>query len=330
MTKTSRKRGLWIGLLVIGLAGVAGVLGARYLRGPRTAQAIVSRQRVATGPSGLSLRLKQVAGVLAGPLQRVAAPAAQGPEVVFTFDDGPDHALTGKVLDALALHKVRAVFFVNGKNLGGKSETAQARRALLRRAHAEGHLIGNHTQSHLHLCQISEARGAEEIEASERAIEKVIGSRSVLFRTPYGDKCARVTKVLAAAGVEHTHWDIDPQEWKTRDAGLAFSEVTSHIARAEGRVIVLMHDIQPATIEALPKILTWVDEEIAARAPGAAAAADQAKQGNELGVLRSHKRTGKAGLGFVVAEPEVLLAARELPMQVAVAVPMAVVAAALP
>ncbi|MCC6997553.1 MAG: polysaccharide deacetylase family protein [Deltaproteobacteria bacterium] len=321
---------MWIGLLVIGLAGVGGVLGARYLRGPRTAQALVSRPPVATGPSQLSVQLREVARVLAGPLQRVAVPAAQGPEVVFTFDDGPDHALTGQVLDTLAAHRVRAVFFVNGKNLGGKSETAQARRALLRRAHAEGHLIGNHTQSHLHLCQISEARGAEEIEASERAIEKVIGSRSVLFRTPYGDKCSRVTKVLAAAGVEHTHWDIDPQEWKTRDAALAFSAVTGQIARAEGRVIVLMHDIQPATIAALPKILTWIDEEIAARAPQVAAAADKAKQGTELGVLRSHKRTGKAGLGLTVAAPEVLLAAKELPMQVAIAAPMAVLAAAIP
>ena len=73
-----------------------------------------------------------------------------GPEVLFTFDDGPTPATTPKILDALAAHHVQAVFFMVGWRFqrGNVDKT----RDLMHRILDAGHVVANHTVSHAHLC----------------------------------------------------------------------------------------------------------------------------------------------------------------------------------
>jgi peptidoglycan/xylan/chitin deacetylase (PgdA/CDA1 family) len=64
-------------------------------------------------------------------------------DLTLTFDNGPDPETTPRVLDVLALRSIRSTFFV----VGNKLSTPEGR-GLARRAHEEGHWIGNHTWSH--------------------------------------------------------------------------------------------------------------------------------------------------------------------------------------
>ena len=82
-----------------------------------------------------------------------------GPEVVFTFEDGPHEEHTSPILDALAQHGVSAIFFVTGWRIAGTSKNADTRRALLARTVRERHTIGNHTVHHAHMCTIKREKG---------------------------------------------------------------------------------------------------------------------------------------------------------------------------
>lgn len=64
-------------------------------------------------------------------------------DITLTFDNGPEPEVTPRVLDVLGLAGVQSTFFAMGSKLADPE-----RRAIAKRAHAEGHWIGNHTRSH--------------------------------------------------------------------------------------------------------------------------------------------------------------------------------------
>jgi peptidoglycan-N-acetylglucosamine deacetylase len=205
-----------------------------------------------------------------------AQPATAGPakpsplpEVLFTFDDGPAIGKTQKVLDLLDQHGIKAVFFVNGWHLQGNGATAEKSRELLREVQRRGHAIGNHTIHHYFLCGHTYIKQAwQEIEGNAKLIEEAIGVRPDLFRTPYGAHCKGLSTVMAGLGIKNTGWDIDPQDWKLRNAPKIEAFVEKRLATLQGRQILLLHDIHQETVDALPHILDWIDQENARRAAG--------------------------------------------------------------
>jgi peptidoglycan/xylan/chitin deacetylase (PgdA/CDA1 family) len=196
------------------------------------------------------------------------SPAAGGsasgdPEVLFTFDDGPDLLRTPKILDTLRLHHVQAVFFIVGRHLEGK-RNQERMPPILRRLVSEGHIAGNHTVGHVHLCSIPQAQGNEEIDRNAAMIREATGLPEVkFFRAPYGDRCIRLENMLAVRKLKHLHWDIDPREWLTLDAEQTEQHVINRIAEVPegGRAVVLLHDTHGTTVTALPKILAWIGKE---------------------------------------------------------------------
>ncbi|MGE0551455.1 MAG: polysaccharide deacetylase family protein [Kofleriaceae bacterium] len=189
-------------------------------------------------------------------------PAAGGsvsgdPEVVFTFDDGPNPAFTPKVLDILAQHDVKAVFFVVGTMTTKDNKKIPE---IFSRILREGHIIANHTMTHADLCR--EATDAvREIDDGTAAIRRIAGVEPVWFRAPYGSRCDRLDAQLAERRINHFHWDLDPQEWRHNNGKRTARYVIGRLSRTTGRVVLLLHDIHPATVRALPEILTWIEQE---------------------------------------------------------------------
>jgi peptidoglycan/xylan/chitin deacetylase (PgdA/CDA1 family) len=200
------------------------------------------------------------------PHEHVPRAPAGPPELLLTFDDGPNLERTPKVLRTLEEHHIHAVFFVNGMHFQTNSPTAERSRALLREIVARGHAVGNHTIHHLFLCgRRGPQVAADEIEGNARLIEQAIGARPELYRTPYGAHCKTLNETLAKLGLTHTGWDIDPQDWKVLNTRKVRDYVINHLRNLRGRNILLMHDIHQDTVEALPQILDWLDEENARR-----------------------------------------------------------------
>ncbi len=136
-------------------------------------------------------------------------------EVVLTFDDGPVHGNSAKVLDALAAECVKATFFMMGLNV------AEAP-ALVRRAFDEGHSIGTHTFSHIHLDEVPFEKAKQEIELGIEAVTEALGkgrSPAPFFRAPYLGINKELEKYLYARGLMVWDIDVNSLDWSSRVPG---------------------------------------------------------------------------------------------------------------
>jgi peptidoglycan/xylan/chitin deacetylase (PgdA/CDA1 family) len=234
------------------------VMYRRQLQGP-------TRPRAARGLALLALAL-----IVAPTSARggswptpAAGPSASGqPELLFTFDDGPNRN-TERVLETLHQHHAQAVFFLVGEMLDRGDPVLVQR--VLGRMLGDGHVIANHTMTHAQLCGGTPEAATAEIVDARAVIERHTALRAEWFRTPYGARCARHDRILGELGIAHFHWDIDPQEWQHHDAQRTAAYVLGRARRLTGRAVVLMHDIHPVTARALPLILDGLDAENAKR-----------------------------------------------------------------
>jgi peptidoglycan/xylan/chitin deacetylase (PgdA/CDA1 family) len=219
---------------------------------------------------GIVLALGVLAAALpasagAWPKPAAGRSASGDPEVLFTFDDGPDEVSTPRILDTLAQHKIQAIFFWVGRRVRGKQDFFDARRALVERAVLAGHLVGNHTIYHAKLCVGDAAEAAREIDENGAIYAALTRLPMLLFRAPYGAKCPRLVEMLAERGLSHLHWDIDPQDFGDHDSKATAAAVIGRLTELKGRAVILLHDTHASSAKALPLILDWIDAENARR-----------------------------------------------------------------
>jgi peptidoglycan/xylan/chitin deacetylase (PgdA/CDA1 family) len=188
----------------------------------------------------------------------------QAEAVALTFDDGPHPEFTPRVLDTLAAHGATATFFVIGRY-------ARQHPALLRRMHAEGHTLGNHTYDHDHF-GINRGRDYwdRQLADTQQAVADAVGRRPVLFRPPMGFKNWHVAATAKAQRLPIVGWSVRAYDTRPADPPALARRV---IARTGGHDILLLHDgVDPAraargaatqqhTVEALPAILAGVREK---------------------------------------------------------------------
>ena len=189
------------------------------------------------------------------------APPPEGPrQVLLTFDDGPDLATTPMVLDALNRHGMKAVFFVAGRRLMGKTRGAVARRNLVKRIVQSGHMVANHTVHHNDLCQAT-ARIDYEIDHTQHLIASATGFAPKLFRAPFGSTCSALERALDRRGMRGVGWTIDPQDWRKQSPAQVSAYVSERLRKMGSRAVVLMHDTHFTGPRALPDILDFIEAE---------------------------------------------------------------------
>ena len=174
------------------------------------------------------------------------------PVVALTFDDGPHFALTPRLLDTLKAKGVHATFFVVGQN-------AKQYPAILKRAVAQGHEIGNHSWSHPNLAKMSDEAVKKELNDTSDAIEAAIGKRPTLMRPPYGSFTKTQGKWFHdELGFTVVLWDVDPDDWRDPGPAVVEDRVLNGWKDSSGvrpGSIVLSHDIHKGTVEAEPEII---------------------------------------------------------------------------
>ncbi len=144
---------------------------------------------------------------LFGPTVRRTASAK---EFALTFDDGPNPAATPRLLDLLDQHKVRATFFLIGKNVRACPELA-------RETAARGHQIGNHTETHPNLFWLTPARQREELEQCQSAIAEALGKAPVWMRPPFGGRSPFLNNIARQMGFHGVAmWSEIPGDWKPK------------------------------------------------------------------------------------------------------------------
>ncbi len=170
-----------------------------------------------------------------------------GPEVLLTFDDGPDPNTTPRVLDALDAHGVKALFFVIGSK-------AKAHPEIVHQILDRGHWIGNHTYTHPYDFALSSAQQVRrEIDQTNELIRGFIGTSKVFFRPPVGYTNPIIARVVRSMNMKVLGWSkrsfdtvlIDPVMLRKRLLRLT-----------KPGNIVLLHDNLAQTAAMLPGYLT--------------------------------------------------------------------------
>lgn len=169
-------------------------------------------------------------------------------EIVLTFDDGPWPKNTPAVLAALAAHCLKATFFPIGEHAMWHPE-------ILKQVAAAGHTIGNHTWSHADLTKKTSAQAKDEIEKGVSAVHMAVGGPTApFFRFPDLRHPPEMVTYLGGRNIAIFSTDIDSFDFKLRKPEQVIASVMAKLAR-RGKGILLMHDFQHATAEALPELL---------------------------------------------------------------------------
>jgi peptidoglycan/xylan/chitin deacetylase (PgdA/CDA1 family) len=170
-------------------------------------------------------------------------------EVLLTFDDGP-WVTTPSVLKALANECVRATFFPIGKHATYYPE-------ILRQVAAAGHTIGSHTWSHVDLSRKTQDEAIEEIEKGLSAVKWALegqASAAPFFRFPALRHPPELVTYLGQRNIGIFSTDMDSFDFKMRKPEQVIKSVMDRLKK-NGKGIVLLHDFQNATAQAVPELL---------------------------------------------------------------------------
>ena len=175
-------------------------------------------------------------------------------EVVLTFDDGPWQGNTPAILKALADQCTKALFFNIGKHAGYYPE-------IVKQVAAAGHTVGTHTWSHKDLSKLTTDEGKLEIEKGIAAVSIALGNKPVapFFRFPALRHPPELMKYMAERHMAMFSTDFDSFDFKMRKPEQVVKSVMDKLEK-HGKGIILMHDFQHATAEALPTILAKLKE----------------------------------------------------------------------
>lgn len=161
-----------------------------------------------------------------------------------TFDDGPHPVYTEQLLDGLKERGVKATFFVTG-------EHAELHPDIIKRMHDEGHLIGNHTYSHIQLTSSNREQFKNELIQTNKILSDITGDEIQYVRPPYGSWDKKFETDLNMFPVL---WNVDPLDWNTSNANRVAKTVINKVSDND---IILMHDYYDTSVEAA---LMIVDE----------------------------------------------------------------------
>lgn len=164
-----------------------------------------------------------------------------------TFDASWGGDKTMAILDLLDQYDAKATFFLVGIWVDKYPE-------LVKEIAARGHEIGNHSDSHPYMTQISEAKMRQELKGMSDKLQALTGVRPSLFRPPYGDYNNQVVSVSRDEGYEVVQWSVDSLDWKNRGVDDLVKRATTNIQPGD---IILFHNDSEYIVQALPAILEY-------------------------------------------------------------------------
>lgn len=197
---------------------------------------------------GISKKTKETEGEIQQKESVEESGVKEKPSIAITFDDGPSGRYTGRLLDGLKERSVKASFFLIGEN-------AEENPVLVERIYKEGHLIGNHTYSHVQMTHLSEEAAVREIERTDQVISAITGEHVAYMRPPFG---AWQRELEVRMEVLPVLWSVDPLDWTTENVDEIVSKVVTEVEEGD---IILLHDCYASSVEAALRIVDILQKE---------------------------------------------------------------------
>lgn len=170
----------------------------------------------------------------------VVSRAASDRDIALTFDDGPNPALTPRLLDLLDRYDARATFFVIGR-------WARACPSIVREIAARGHTIGNHTDTHPNLVWLSTRSIVDELTRCQTTLVEIAGVAPALMRPPFGARGPQLRRAVAGTGLHAVvTWTLMGRDWSPRGK----RRLRDRLQRARSGDVVVLHDGSHAALGA--------------------------------------------------------------------------------
>lgn len=175
------------------------------------------------------------------------------PKIALTFDAAWGNEDTKQIMEILKKHDVKVTFFMTG---GWVESYPDDVKMIL----AEGHDLGNHSQNHKNMSQLSDAEKESELMTVHDKVKELTGYDMFLFRPPYGDYDSAVIKVAKKCGYYAIQWDVDSLDWKDYGVDSIIKTVTEHKHLGNGSII-LCHNGAKYTAQALDTMITTLKDK---------------------------------------------------------------------
>lgn len=169
-------------------------------------------------------------------------------KIAITFDDGPHPRYTEQLLDGLKERGVKATFFVTG-------EHAELHPDIIERMVEEGHLVGNHTYSHIQLTKNNRETFKEELIKTNEILKEITGKEVQYVRPPYGSWDKSFEKELNMFPVL---WNVDPLDWSSSNVARIVEKIVNKTGEND---IILMHDYYDTSVTAALKAIDELMEK---------------------------------------------------------------------
>lgn len=197
---------------------------------------------VVTGVIGGTIVLRYSLDEGSIPVSGEEDPGEFGKQIALTFDDGPHPVYTKKLLDGLRKRNIKATFFLIGDSITGNEE-------LVKQMQEDGHLIGNHTASHVQLSEKSPEMARGEIVRTNQKILEVTGQEPEYIRPPFGSWSEELENTVPMTVVL---WDVDPLDWKVQDQDKIVRHVLKYVEDGD---MILLHDVYETSVDAAFEII---------------------------------------------------------------------------
>ena len=185
------------------------------------------------------------------PITASSTSGACGGRCPISFDAAWGNEETPQLLKILDEQNVKATFFLVGEWVDKYPDDVKT-------IAARGHDIGNHSNTHPHMPQLSKDTACAEIKACNDKICKLTGSAPTLFRPPYGDYDNMVVDSVKQMGMYCVQWDVDSLDWKDPTPEQMTKTVLDKVKDGS---IVLMHNGAKNTPAALPGIIKGIKDK---------------------------------------------------------------------
>ena len=169
-------------------------------------------------------------------------------KIALSFDAAWGNEDTQQILDILAKHDVKVTFFMTGGWVENYPDDVKA-------IYAAGHDLGNHSENHKNMSQLSTAQQEDELMKVHNKVRQLTGVEMNLFRPPYGDYDNTLILTAKKLGYYTIQWDVDSLDWKDYGVDSIISTVTQHKHLGNGSII-LCHNGAKYTAQALDAMLT--------------------------------------------------------------------------
>lgn len=169
-------------------------------------------------------------------------------QIYLTFDEGYENGYTPQILDTLKKNNVKAAFFVTGSYVERNPD-------LIKRMAAEGHIIGNHSDTHPSMPSISNEQIVKELDTVEKQVQQITGQKMHFFRPPRGEFNQRVLDVASREGYSTIFWSMAYRDWVVDEQPgkeAAYNFITNNIHNG---AIILLHAVSKSNTEALDSII---------------------------------------------------------------------------